>query len=115
MPNHVLLWLGMRRLACTPVTAHGFNLGLRGQETLANEITLAHVRGLDIGLHSILRRYETKHRRAVLPIYLGTNGLVRLYTDDRLPARIVRKAVLHLGNHVLPVKNSITRQLIQKH
>lgn len=98
-----------------PVTAHGFNLGLRGQDTLAKEIGLAHARGLDIGLHSILRKYETKHRRAVLPIYLGTNGLVRLYTDDRLPARIARKAALHLGNRVLPIKNSITRQLMQKH
>ncbi|MDQ7069807.1 MAG: 5-demethoxyubiquinol-8 5-hydroxylase UbiM [Rhodobacterales bacterium] len=94
-----------------PVTAHGYNLGLSGAGLLANEVRAAAARGDDIGALHGLKRYEAAHKRAVLPLYHGTNALVRLYTDNTVPGRILRGAALRLGNVLAPVKNRILHQL----
>ncbi len=94
-----------------PVTAHGFNLGLSGAERLARRLRAAAARGADPGAAALLRDYSRAHRRETLPLYLGTNGIVRLFTDDSPPARLLRKGVLHLSDHLPPVKWAITRQL----
>jgi hypothetical protein len=54
------------------------------------------------------------HNRAARPIYLGTNMLVGLYTDDRRPARLARKVLLHAGNIIRPARHRIMRQLTDK-
>ena len=96
-----------------PVTAHGFYLGLRGQTTLSLQIKFALKRKLDFGLLKILERYELKHRRASKPLYLGTNAIVKLYTGDTLFSKIVRKAILRIGNNFLPAKKKILDQLTE--
>ena len=103
--------IGDAAVGMHPVTAHGFNLGLRGQDTLAKEIKSALIRGIDIGSSSVLENYQAKHRRVTLPLYLATNGIVRLYNNDKLSARIVRKTMLRLGNNVWPIKRAILNQL----
>ena len=106
--------IGDAAVGMHPVTAHGFNLGLRGAATLAGEIRAVLARGGDIGATQGLRRYHLAHDRAARPIYLGTNMLVGLYTDDRRPARVARNALLHLGNLVRPARRAIMRQLTDK-
>ena len=69
--------------------------------------------GLDLGAASVLKKYDSKHRRISKPLYLRTNPLVRLYTDTAVPGRILRDAALRVGNILLPVKYQITRQLTQ--
>ncbi len=103
--------IGDAAVGMHPVTAHGFNLGLRGQDTLAKEIKLALKRGEDIGSLNVLENYHSKHWRVTHPLYLATNGIVRLYTNDLLPAKIMRKTVLRLGNTVWPIKRRIMDQL----
>lgn len=110
--SHLAL-IGDAAVAMHPVTAHGFNLGLRGQETLAKEIKAALMRGTDIGDPVMLKNYDAKHRRITRPMYLATNGLVRLYTNDIFPARLVRKAALRLSNNVWPLKRRIMNQLTE--
>lgn len=105
--------IGDAAVGMHPVTAHGFNLGLRGQDTLATEIATALRRHIDIASPSVLQRYHAKHRRVTRPLYLATNGIVQLYTRDDLPARIVRGAVLRLGNRIRPVKHAIIEQLME--
>jgi ubiquinone biosynthesis UbiH/UbiF/VisC/COQ6 family hydroxylase len=98
-----------------PVTAHGFNLGLRGQATLAAEIRRARaVRG-DIGAPAVLERYQSTQRRVTRPLYAGTNHIVGLFTDDRAPAKVLRKLALRFGNHCPPIKRMIANQLIERH
>ncbi len=89
--------IGDAAVGMHPVTAHGFNLGLSGQALLAAEVRDAVRRGMDPALHLALRRFEQGHRAACKPLYTGTNLLVRLFTDERLPARAMRHAVLRLG------------------
>lgn len=106
--------IGDAAVGMHPVTAHGFNLGLRSAVTLAGEIEAAVARGGDIGASGGLRRYHLAHDRAARPLYLGTNLLVGVYTDDRPPARIARSALLHLGNLLHPARHAIMRQLTDR-
>jgi len=94
-----------------PVTAHGFNFGLYGVEVLARELAAAARYGRDLGSPSTLGAYEREHRRTTLPIYLGTNFVVRLFTDDSAPARLARRAVMDLTHWLPPVRSAVTRQL----
>jgi ubiquinone biosynthesis UbiH/UbiF/VisC/COQ6 family hydroxylase len=96
-----------------PVTAHGFNLGLLGQHTLSRMIAGAVRRGGDIGSSFLLHRYEFAHRRASLPLYLGTNAIVRLYTDESPPARLARSAVLATTRRCKPLSAVLARFLVQ--
>ncbi len=106
--------IGDAAVGMHPVTAHGFNLGLRSATKLAGEIRAARAKGADIGAARGLRRYHLAHDRVARPIYFGTNMLVGLYTDDRLPARFARNALLHLGNLLGPARHAIMRQLTDK-
>lgn len=108
---HRFALIGDAAVGMHPVTAHGFNLGLRGAAKLAEEIRTAQTQGADIGSTQVLRRYHLAHDRVARPIYLGTNMLVGLYTDDRRPARLARDTLLHLGNLLRPARQVIMRQL----
>lgn len=108
---HRVALAGDAAVGMHPVTAHGFNLGLYGVETLAEVLGCAHRAGRDIGSLAVLSRYDREHRRSTRPLYLGTNALVGLYTDDRAPARIVRAAALRLADRLPPLKRAITRRL----
>lgn len=105
--------MGDAAVGMHPVTAHGFNFGLRGADTLAKEIKNALHLGLDIGANSVLEAYHTEHRRATHPIYLGTNALVWLYTNTHGPAKFLRSALLKVGNILPPVRSLITGQLTE--
>ncbi|MGM9486184.1 5-demethoxyubiquinol-8 5-hydroxylase UbiM [Ideonella sp. YS5] len=94
-----------------PVTAHGYNFGLYGIERLAAALKASHATGRDLGDTAVLERWAAEHRRVTLPIYLGTNAIVRLFTDDRAPARLARGAVLRLASGIGPLKSAIARQL----
>ncbi|MBM4221936.1 MAG: 5-demethoxyubiquinol-8 5-hydroxylase UbiM, partial [Gammaproteobacteria bacterium] len=108
---HRFALLGDAAVGMHPVTAHGFNCGLYGVESLTRAVHGARAAGRDIGSTTVLARYQSEHRRATRPIYLGTNVLVSLFTDDQMPARFLRTAVLRLANRLPPLKAGITRQL----
>jgi ubiquinone biosynthesis UbiH/UbiF/VisC/COQ6 family hydroxylase len=97
-----------------PVTAHGFNLGLSGQDILAREICSAAASHGDIGAASLLERYSRKHMRVTRPIYSGTNAIVKAFTDDRLPAKIARKLILRVANNLPPIKQLIRKKLTEE-
>ena len=96
-----------------PVTAHGFNLGLQGQATLAEVVLRAHGRGEDIGAEDVLARYGRRHRLAAWPMYAATRLVVRVFTDDRLPVRGVRAAILRVSNRLPPLRRMIAGRLTQ--
>jgi ubiquinone biosynthesis UbiH/UbiF/VisC/COQ6 family hydroxylase len=97
-----------------PVTAHGFNLGLQGAVKLADLIAEAAQHKRDIAGDILLRRYEAAHRLASAPLYASTNLLVRLYTDDRPVARIVRPLALRAAARLPMVRTAIARRLMQQ-
>ncbi len=90
--------LGDAAVGMHPVTAHGFNFGLRGAFILGREILAANRNGRDLGAIQGLRRYEQEHRRATLPLFAATNAIAKLYADERRLARLARGAGLRLMN-----------------
>jgi ubiquinone biosynthesis UbiH/UbiF/VisC/COQ6 family hydroxylase len=96
-----------------PVTAHGFNLGLRGADVLAREIREAIGRGRDVADRRALARYQADHMRASKPLYLATNATALFYTDDRLPVRVLRAAALRLGSRLGPFRRAVVERLTE--
>ena len=90
--------LGDAAVGMHPVTAHGFNFGLRGAFALGDEILSAQRRQRDIGDAQGLHRYEQGHRQATLPLFAATNAIAKLYSDERFFARLARGAGLRLMN-----------------
>jgi 2-polyprenyl-6-methoxyphenol hydroxylase-like FAD-dependent oxidoreductase len=95
-----------------PVTAHGFNFGLLGQDLLAQSIRRAQAAGADIAAERSLREYERGLRRATRPLYLATAAIARLYTDDSAPARFLRRAALSAGR-LRPLRRALIHSLTQ--
>lgn len=113
--THRFATVGDAAVGMHPVTAHGFNFGLLGVETLAQEIAAAQQAGRDIGNPALLRRYESKHRRATLPLFCMTRLIVELYTRDNTPAKLARQLLLRVGERLTPFKRSVAQSLSGVH
>ncbi|MBT9494032.1 MAG: 5-demethoxyubiquinol-8 5-hydroxylase UbiM [Paucibacter sp.] len=106
-----LALVGDAAVGMHPVTAHGYNFGLYGVELLAGLLGAAKQAGQDLGGAAALERYATEHRRATWAIYQGTNAVVRLFTDERPAARLLRRGVLQIAQALPPLKAVISAQL----
>ena len=104
--SHRFAVIGDAAVGMHPVTAHGFNLGLKGLEILINEIQTAIKHKTDIGLTVVLKNYQSKLHRAAAPVYLATNGIINLYTSTIFPAKLTRQFILRFVNIVKPVKQT---------
>ena len=104
--SHRFAVIGDAAVGMHPVTAHGFNLGLKGLDILNNEIKRALKNKTDIGVVDVLKNYQFKLHRAAAPVYLATNGIINLYTSNILPAKITRQFILRFVNVVKPVKQT---------
>ncbi len=103
--------IGDAAVGMHPVTAHGFNLALRGSEILIEEIKSAIQNSTDVGLSSVLKNYQSKLNRVAAPLYLTTNGIVNLYTSNMLPAKFTRQFMLRLVNTISPIKQTFLNLL----
>lgn len=112
--GHRCVLVGDTAVGMHPVTAHGFNFGLYGVDTLRSVIAGARRQQRDPGEATVLREYDRRHRRTTRPVYVGTNLVVQLFTDDRRPARLLREGVLRIANRLPPLKAGITRLLTGK-
>ncbi len=105
--------IGDAAVGMHPVTAHGFNLGLRSANSLAKEIQTAIKAGDHFSSQKAIESYSRKHHRHSLPLYHGTNAIVHLYTKNYRTAKFARKALLRLGNCIKPAKRLIMNQLTE--
>lgn len=106
--------IGDAAVGMHPVTAHGFNLGLRSAVSLAGLVARGAAQGRDIGAPSLLLRYESGHRLAAAPLFAATGFIVRAYTDDHLPARLARPVLLRAAGHMSPLRKGVSRMLMQR-
>jgi len=110
---HRLALIGDAAVGMHPVTAHGFNFGLQGADTLSAKIRAATRAGEDVGSISVLESYDRAHRKATYPLYVATNALVSLYTHDGVLTRLARDAVLRFADGLLPAKDWILHKLTE--
>ncbi len=92
-----------------PVAGQGLNLGIRDLESLASVIIDAHRLGLDIGSATVLEGYQRRRRFDSLSLLLVTDGLVRLFSNDIGPIRLLRQAGLGLVNRIPMAKRTLMR------
>ncbi len=111
---HRFALVGDAAVGMHPVTAHGFNFGLKSAYHLSETIRGALDSGADIASKSVMERYEQAHKRTTKPLYLATSGIVSLYTNDSIPAKIARKVLLRAAEHMLPVKSMLMAKLTEK-
>ena len=98
--------IGDAAVGMHPVTAHGFNLGLKGMEILNEVIKQALKNKIDIGSIDVLDNYQSKLHREAAPVYLTTNSIVNLYTSNIFPAKITRQFALRFVNTIKPIKQT---------
>jgi ubiquinone biosynthesis UbiH/UbiF/VisC/COQ6 family hydroxylase len=110
-----LALIGDAAVGMHPVTAHGFNLGLRSVETLGGLVAQAAANGSDIASADLLRRYQGRHRRATWPLYAATTGIVAIYTNEGPAARLTRTALLRASQALPPVRRAIAHALTAGH
>jgi ubiquinone biosynthesis UbiH/UbiF/VisC/COQ6 family hydroxylase len=107
--------LGDAAVGMHPVTAHGFNFGLKGIATLSAEIKTALAAGKDIAATSLLLRYEQTHRRNTRPLFLATHSIAKLYASDSPPAKFLRASAIRIGNRIAPFKRAVAGFLADAH
>lgn len=105
--------IGDAAVGMHPVTAHGWNFGLYGVQVLARELAAVRRRGGDIGELPALLAYEREHRRTTLPVWLGTNAIVSLFTDERRLPKLARRAVLTVAERA-PGLNRLLKAAIER-
>lgn len=103
--------IGDAAVGMHPVTAHGFNLGLHSVQALSEVVLQAHRRGADIADPLELARYERRHRSASRGLYFATHALASLYTCEQAPARMIRHALVQLGERFMPFKRAVAASL----
>lgn len=103
--------IGDAAVGMHPVTAHGYNLGMESVEILSGLIAKAARQGQDIASPALLRHYSHTHSLKTRAIYHGTNAIVKLYTSETPPARLLRHTALRATQGFLPIKKLITGQL----
>jgi len=104
--------IGDAAVGMHPVTAHGYNLGLLGQNILFEEIKKAVESGADIGSAAVLEKYNQNHLRETKLMYRGTNFIVDLFTNNSVSAKLLRKFMIKTANSkFLPFKSIIANRL----
>lgn len=109
-----LALVGDAAVGMHPITAHGFNLGLKGQETLVQHVLAAVANGADAGAPAALRAFERQHRKATALLFAGTNGIASLYTHDGPPFRQIREGCLRMADRFSPFKKAVTSLLMDR-
>ena len=98
-----------------PVTAHGFNLGLRSIDSLSKALIQVHQKGQDIASPVLLQRYQRQHQSDSRSLYMATHALATLYTREETPARLLRQAMVGLGERFTPFKRAVAASLTGLH
>lgn len=101
--------IGDAAVGMHPITAHGFNFGIKAQEILAREISAGDG---DPGDPRALARYTRCLRRKTAPLFAATNAIAVAYTRDEAPFLFARKIGLKLADRLTPFKKRVTRLLM---
>lgn len=87
-----------------PIAGQGLNLGLGDAAALAERLVDALRLGLDPGAASVLAAYERDRRFAVTMMASVTDGINRLFSNDRPGLKLMRDAGLRLVDQIPALK-----------
>jgi len=108
-PSCVLI--GDAAVGMHPVTAHGFNFGLRGVEIFANLMDKALKKNGDFGGTEVLLAYDRRHRMTTRPLYLATNLIATLFAKTDPCSIFARRLLLNIGQRSGFFQDIVSRRL----
>jgi 2-octaprenyl-6-methoxyphenol hydroxylase len=93
-----------------PIAGQGLNLGFRDIAALAETVVDADRLGMEIGLVSVLERYQQWRRFDTFRMGVTSDVLNRLFSNDLTPMRAVRDLGLGLVDRMPGLKSFFMRQ-----
>jgi 2-octaprenyl-6-methoxyphenol hydroxylase len=93
-----------------PLAGQGLNLGLGDVAALSERIADAVRLGLDPGGADVLAAYQRDRRVEAVALAAATDGLNRLFSNDRLPSRLLRDVGLSLVDRAPGLKGFFAAQ-----
>ena len=95
-----------------PLAGQGLNLGLRDAAALAERVAAAAELGIDPGRQEVLDAYERDRRFDATAMAVATDMLNRLFSNDRLPVRLLRDIGLGLVDRMPGLKSRFITQAV---
>lgn len=93
-----------------PLAGQGVNLGFADAAVLAEELTRARTRGLDLGDPLVLGRYQRRRKPHNLAMMAAMEGFKRLFESQSPMLRLARNAGMSGLDALAPAKHAIMRQ-----
>lgn len=106
---HRLVLAGDAAHGIHPIAGQGLNLGLRDVAALAEILVDAKRLGLDLGAVDVLAGYERWRRVDNVVLGAVTDGLTRLFSNDKAPLRLARDLGLGIVQQIGPLKRFFMR------
>lgn len=105
-----LALIGDAAHAIHPIAGQGYNLGVKDIAALVETLVDARGLGLDIGALATLERYQRWRRFDSSMLALGGDALVRLFSNDMPPLRLVRDMGMGAVNAAAPLRRFFMKQ-----
>ncbi|MFK7840498.1 MAG: UbiH/UbiF/VisC/COQ6 family ubiquinone biosynthesis hydroxylase [Bdellovibrionales bacterium] len=93
-----------------PIAGQGLNLGFRDVDKIASLIIQAKEQSEDLGSAKLLQNYQSARRFDNMSMVAVTDGLVRLFSNNLPPIRLLRRAGLKFVSKIKPVKQFFMKQ-----
>ena len=93
-----------------PIAGQGLNLGFRDLDTLDTLMGEALAQGKDIGSPELLTHYQQIRRPDNMAMIAVTDALVRLFSNNLAPVKLLRRAGLKLVSRIKPAKGFFMKQ-----
>jgi 2-octaprenyl-6-methoxyphenol hydroxylase len=93
-----------------PIAGQGLNLGFRDGIALADLIIKTGQLGVDVGTETLLGQYERVRKADNLLMFAMTDGIDRLFSNDRRLIRVVRDLGIDSVNRMGPMKRMFMRR-----
>ncbi|MFN7663075.1 MAG: FAD-dependent monooxygenase [Alphaproteobacteria bacterium] len=108
--SHRLALVGDAAHQIHPLAGQGFNLGIQDVAALAETLAEGALLGLDLGSHTLLKRYQQKQRWQHLAFLGATHGLDRLFSNDNATLDWVRQKGLQWVENTPALKRFFAHQ-----
>ena len=93
-----------------PIAGQGLNLGFRDLAALDELIGEAQSAGKDIASTELLETYQRRRRPDNMAMVAVTDGLNRLFSNNIMPVRVLRRTGLKLVSRLRPAKQFFMKQ-----
>lgn len=104
-----LALIGEAAHAMHPVAGQGFNLSVRDIGVLGDLIEARFKVDGDVGANDVLQRYEAGRHLDHFTFMTATDVLVKLFSNNVLPLRLIRRFGLGLIEKIPPAKNFFSK------